>query len=726
MNYRSIQSSIVNVPGLMPKATNKYSDLGKVFGAALSGASVGLQAATSMNNDNNSDILAMKKLDMANNQMDNEAAVRKLRIEETQMNAMTHALEQQKQETLRLQKLGLPALIAQTPENERQNIIKNNPQLLPEVQADVAEYVSKSLADEDATQLGLALANDPNADINALSNQLSSKRQFGDAMSQAHYQLKMEQNKQVILAKHMLDASEGAKTRAIDGVSGEFSTNLAANLTAGTLNAERFSEIVDTMRSKLMRLNPKLSEQDINAAALSELSSFVAGPVGKNLGLDPELALSQINSLSSLAAKFPELQGLAVNLQGDIARGRAVQATQIENDLSDMIQGSDSMPMLDSIQQIMESNVKAGRLPGAAAIKLNGKINDKREGLKLDDDVYKVLGADFGDTKDNSPAALSDNHDASIDRIASKIGLNGSARSVWMVQNFGRLTKNELDSLRNQASIPDPRSLANSFYTFRAINDANPVYARSLTDGKSLPVKLQTLMHLSAFGSQDINLSLSQVASVNDEDLIAARKELVTPDSKGSKKNAAGLRLPDIYAIGEKLGVGDVYDAQIQETYINAVSLYAALIRKNRGIADDKTVFEPADEMAVRFLKNIVSVKKVGGDKYAIFNKRLEQIGFDEGQFENVSTIWNKQRAKLARETGFNSDELMLDFNKAVRENGQLKIPVLLNGVENFAGESLGSFSVPVDAIQLKNQADAINSTSTATPIFHPSIKHKI
>jgi hypothetical protein len=222
---------------------------------------------------------------------------------------------------------------------------------------------------------------------------------------------------------------------------------------------------------------------------------------------------------------------------------------------------------------------------------------------------------------------------------------------------------------------------------------------------------------MSVFSVEDIDLVLSQLSQVNDEDLIAAKNDLLKPRKAGDSKNTSGMKLNEIYAIGEKLGVGDVYDKQIQDTYVEAASLYAALIRKQKGLTDDKQVFEAADALATKFLVRNVSVKEIDGDKYAIFNRQIGRINFFDEQYKHLSVLWRQERNKLARELGVDSDDLRLNMNDAVRANGELKIPVLLNDIQGFSGD-VSFFSVPAERTAIKNKVDTVLERNKASQVY--------
>lgn len=726
-SFRRVPSPVVGQPLTRPDPTNGYSEFARIIAEATRGAQTVVAVQQDQLNQDNADLAATRKIELAAEEARKELEVSNLRAEARTLesaasiaNTQARQLDHMRAETLKIQERGLPQLLASTPDSALSGLLKAHPHLLPEVQEQVANYAAKRLASQDYAILRARIASDPTADVEQVGNEIATARlaEFQDPLSASIYRLSFDEMKLADVGKALIEGHNRERLASIDQAFADYQNNIAQQLYANTL-PDRFGDDLDGLVDALALLDPDKTRQDVEAAALSALTAAVIGPAGRNIGANPETALAQIEALASKhGEKYPQLQGIAASLRGDIAQAKGLQSKAIEGDLLDMISGSDRLALLDSINASIAASVQAGDLSVPQAVKLAGKVQERREKIALTDEVYRALGSDPLDPEDNAAVRLGTHHHEAIDQIADRQGLQGTSRSVWMVRNFGFLTSNEINELRVQASTNDPAQFANAFATFNQLYRENPVYAYSLTESNALPERLQAAVSLSVFAGEDARLIASMLTNVTDEQLSEARDNLFKPKTPGSNENPMGLRIASIRDIGRKLDAEGSYDKRVQDAYLSALSLYAATLKQTMGQADPANIYHIADKRATEFLKRNVSVQRLADRKYMVFNRRLGDIGFDSAQWKNVDSLWRKERGRIADELGVSRSALSLSINEAQRVNGELVVPVLLDGLSDFAledGERPVTYAkFPLDRIALKQQAEGTSAEARA------------
>ena len=141
---------------------------------------------------------------------------------------------------------------------------------------------------------------------------------------------------------------------------------------------------------------------------------------------------------------------------------------------------------------------------------------------------------------------------------------------------------------------------------------------------------------------------------------------------------------------------------------------------KTGGLQDPEKIAEAADQMATQFIRRNVTKVSLGRDDYLMPRATTMSIGFDKGQWENVSEIWKVNRKTIAQDLGVSRSELGLDLSSAQKINGKVRIPVTFLGFSGFAKDSAVSFiEVPLDRVELK-KASEFNSKPIAVPQGYP------
>ncbi len=726
-SFRTISPIVVPMPSVALDTSNSLAELASIFGKGLQNATSVVNTLASDQADQNRKDAATAAVELYQTENSNAQKIKENQLLASIDQDKAQIAHHEYERNLFVQRQGIPGLLASTPPDQLGGLLSAHPELLPEVQNLISEDVGRRFAREDASGIAARVAADPGGTkIDELTSKLKQSRlqSITDPKTQAEYSLALDSAQADISSAALISQAKGDAQRAADGAFGAFADDTAKALYVNGLTPEMFDAKFDELQARVQRFMPNASAEDVRQKAFV----MFAHVAGKNaLGMDLSSLQPQVDALASrLGTKYPELAGIATALKSEAAQMRIAQSHASEQEDENILKNAPDKSILELGWSGVQDRAKKGLYTQGQVLKLKEAYTDRTGKLNALDDVTTFLGSNALDSADNVALALGPQHYEAIDTYANRLDTAarkqggrflGPARAAWMVKNFGYVTPKELDALRVQASESDPAHFLAAFSEFKSIYDANPVYAQSLADGKTLPAKFQAAVSMSVLGGEDLGLVAKQLASVSDEDIIDARKLFTATAHAGDSSTVGDLKLKDFWMIGRKLDAGNIYNAKVQKMYLDAASLYAASIRKTQGVTDPKQLASTADVLATQFIQRNVTTIDLADEKYLLPRAMTQSIGFDKGQWQNVSALWSKQRRDVAEQLGVSRSELAPDLSNSRKEGDELVIPITLRGLEGFALDSAPPVTfmrIPLDRIKLKQATETVRIPATA------------